>query len=379
MFAIKQLLRGFASPADRAKMAAEDLGLAVDCTCPNKSGEAAYLSAALEECATDVTRMLHREYDSQFIAQDLLPGGRRKYAVLERSAGHLASPTDTIEHCEQMLDVFEEEWELNYRSPFASAFYGTLLANTALAWRGNANDDNILDPRWQNYQDYCAQARAVFLDSAPKPDQCPYWHRMYFALGAIDGSIDSQMAVDLQARFEQAVAFDPLETELYAIRMGQLVRGAGLTPNPARVSDLFTDAGAQSLYRGVRPVVQPSYADMDAFALESIHATRSEIGTAIYAMLYSGISGLEPLSQTQVNYNILRNSFFDWSRKNKSQYVVNALVSAAYDFEDFDTINSMLSREWTEFHPEAWGSADRATEALDRLVKRRSFSKAKAA
>jgi hypothetical protein len=60
MFAIKQLLRGFASPAERARMAAEDLGLAVDRPCPHRSAEAAYLSAALEECASDVTRMLHR-------------------------------------------------------------------------------------------------------------------------------------------------------------------------------------------------------------------------------------------------------------------------------------------------------------------------------
>jgi hypothetical protein len=337
MFAIKQLLRGFASPADRARMAAVDLGLAVDRPCPDKAAEDAYLALALEECESDVTRMLHREYDTQFVAQSTLPGGRRKYAVLERSVSQLADASDDPDICEQMLDVFEEEWELNYRSPFASAFYGTMLSNTAFAWRGDATDADIIDPRWQKFQQYSQHAQDVFLETVPRPDQCPFWHRMFFMLGTVDGAKPSEQ----QARFERAVAFDAMETSLYAERMRQLLPGRG-----------------------------GSYAAMDAFALESVHATRSELGTAMYAKLYTHISAWEPLPLTQCNYNILRNSFFDWSRKNRSQYVINAMASAAFDFGDHDTVASMVAREWTEFHPAAWQSDERADDALSALARR---------
>jgi hypothetical protein len=343
MFAIKQLLRGFASPAERAMMVAEDLGLAVDKPCSSKSAEEAYLAATLDECASDVTRMLHREYDAQFAALATLDGGRRKYSVLENAVTHVADTTDSPDVCEQMLDVFEEDWELNHRSPFASAFYGMLLSNAAFAWRGDATEDNLIDPRWQKYQQYSRHAREVFLENAPKADQCPFWHRMHYALGAVDGSRPNE----LQARFERAVAFDPGETDIYATRMQQLLPGSG-----------------------------GSYAAMDAFAQDSVRATRSEMGTAVYAKLYYHISCWESLPQTQVNYNMLRNSFFDWQRKNKSQFVTNAMVSAAYDFEDFDTISGLQSREWTEFHPEAWPSVERAAEALVSLEKRRKAPKA---
>ena len=346
MFAIKNLLRGFASPAERAMMVAEDLGLAVDRPCPNKTAEDAFLAKTLDECASDVTRLLHREYDSQFAALATLPGGRRIYSVLESAVTHVADTTDSPEVCEQMLDLFEEDWELNHRSPFASAFYGMLLSNSAFAWRGDANDDNIIDPRWQKYQKYSKHAREVFLENAPKADQCPFWHRMYFALGAVDDCRPKE----LQARFESAVAFDPGETDIYVTRMSQLLPRSG-----------------------------GSHAQMDAFARDCVDATRSEMGTAVYAKLYSHISCWERLPQTQVNYNMLRNSFFDWQRKNKSQFVVNAMVSAAVDFEDFDTINGLLGGAWTEFHPDAWSSNERAVDALTLLEKRRKAPKAKAA
>jgi hypothetical protein len=342
MFAIKQLLRGFASPTERARMVAEDLGLAVDRLCLNKSAEEAYLAATLDECASDVTRMLHREYDAQFAALAILEGGRRKYSVLESAVTHVADVSDAPEVCEDMLDMFEEEWELNHRSPFASAFYAMLLSNTAFAWRGDATDDNIIDPRWQKYQQYMTHARNVFVENAPKGNQCPFWHRMYFAFGAVDGSRPRE----LQARFERALAFDPGEADICATRMQQLLPGSG-----------------------------GSYADMDAFALQCVAATRSEMGTAMYAKLYSHISFWASLPHTQVNYNMLRSSFFDWQRKSKSQFVTNAMVSAAFDFEDFDTISGLLSREWTEFHPEAWSSPERAGEALASLEKRRVATK----
>jgi hypothetical protein len=346
MFAIKQLLRGFASPAERAIMLAEDLGLAVDKACPHKAAEQAYLTATLDECESDVTRMLHREYDTQFASLATLDGGRRKYSVLESAVSQVADTTDSTEVCEQMLDLFEEDWELNHRSPFSSAFYAMLLSNTAFAWKGDATDDNIIDPRWKSYQQYLKHARNVFVENAPKDDQCPFWHRMYFAFGAVDGSRPRE----LQARFERARAFDPAEADICATRMQQLLPGNG-----------------------------GSHADMDAFALDCVAATRSEMGTAMYAKLYSHINFWERLPQTQVNYNMLRNSFFDWQRKNKSQFVTNAMASAAFDFEDFDTVNSMLGREWTEFHAEAWPSNERAVEAMTLLEKRRKTPKVKAA
>jgi hypothetical protein len=106
MFAIKQLLRGFASPAERARMVAEDLGLAVDKHCANKAAEAAFLTATLDECADDVIRMLHREYDAQFASIATLEGGRRKYSVLESAVAHVVDTTDATDVCEQMLDLF---------------------------------------------------------------------------------------------------------------------------------------------------------------------------------------------------------------------------------------------------------------------------------
>jgi hypothetical protein len=343
MFAIKQLFRGFANPAERAMMVAEDLGLAVDKPCANKAGEESYLAATLNECASDATRMLHREYDTQFASLATLDGGRRKYSVLENAVSHIIDTTDLPDVCEEMLDVFDEDWELNHRSSFSSAFYAMLLSNTALAWKGDASDDNIIDPRWKSYQQYMKQARAVFLENAPKDDQCPFWHRMYFAFGAMDGSRPRE----LQARFERARAFDPAEADICATRMQQLL-----------------------------PMNGGSYAEMDAFALECAAATRSEMGSAMYAKMYSHINFWERLPQTQVNYNVLRNSFFDWQRKNKSQFVTNAMASAAFDFEDFDTMSSMLTREWTEFHPDAWPSPSRAVEALAMLQKRRKGTKA---
>jgi hypothetical protein len=346
MFAIKQLLRGFASPAERAMMVAEDLGLAVDKLCPNRQAEDAYLAKTLDECDADVTRMLHREYDEKFATLGTLPGGRRMYSVLESAVTEIADTTDAPEVCEQMLDIFEEDWEANHRSPFASAFYAMLLSNTSFAWRGDAGEDNLIDPRWVKYQKYHKLARNVFLENAPKADQCPFWHRMYYAFGSVDGSRPKE----LQARFERAIAFDPGDADICATRMQQLLPGNG-----------------------------GSYADMDAFAQQCVAATRSEMGTAIYARLYSHISCWERLALTQVNYNMLRNSFFDWQRKNKSQFVINAMVSAAAEFQDFDTINGMLGREWTEFHPDAWASNERAVEAMTQLEKRRKTPKAQAA
>jgi hypothetical protein len=341
MFAIKQLLRGFASPAERAMMVAEDLGLVVDKPCANKSAEAAYLSATLDECASDVTRLLHWEYDTQFASLATLDGGRRNYSVLESAVTHVADTTDAPDVCEQMLDIFEEDWELNHRSPFASAFYAMLLSNTAFAWKGDATDDNIIDPRWVNYQQYLKHARNVFIENAPNDDQCPFWHRMYFAFGAVDGSRPRE----LQARFERALAFDRFEADICATRMQQLLPSNG-----------------------------GSHAEMDAFALECVAATRSEMGTAMYAKLYSHINFWERLPQTHVNYNMLRNSFYDWQRKNKSQLVINAMASAAFDFDDVDTLSSMLSRDWTEFHPDAWPSSERAVEALSVIEKRRKVA-----
>jgi hypothetical protein len=346
MFAIKQLLRGFAGPGERARMVAEDLGLAVDKHCANKAAEAAYLTASLDECADDVIRMLHRDYDAQFATLATLEGGRRKYSVLESAVTHVVDTTDATDVCEQMLDLFEEDWELNHRSPFSSAFYAMLLSNTAFAWKGDATDDNIIDPRWKKYQQYLKHARNVFVENAPKDDQCPFWHRMYFAFGTVDGSRPRE----LQARFERARAFDPGEADICATRMQLLLPSSG-----------------------------GSHAEMDAFALDCVAATRSEMGTAMYAKLYSHINFWERLPQTQVNYNMLRNSFFDWQRKNKSQLVTNAMVSAAFDFDDLDTVSAMLGREWTEFHPDAWPSPERAFDALSALEKRRNAPKVKAA
>ena len=342
MFAIKQLLRGWASPAERAAMIAEDLGLAFGKPCPNKTAEDAFLAQVLDSCGTDVLRLLHHEYDAQFAILSSLPGGRRCYSVLESAVTEIADTTDTPEVCEQMLDLFECDWEANHRSPFASAFYGMLLSNTSLAWRGDASDDNLIDPRWIKYCDYTKQARIVFADNAPAADQCPFWHRMYYALGAVDGCRPKE----LQARFERAIAFDPGEMDICMTRMQQLLPGNG-----------------------------GCHASMDAFALDCVTATRSEMGTAAYARLYSHISCWERLPQTRVNYNLLRQSFFDWQRKNKSQFVVNAMVSAAADFQDFGTIAAMLGNEWTEFHPEAWSSNERAVEGLTELEKRHKPAK----
>jgi hypothetical protein len=346
MFAIKQLLRGFASPAERAVMVAEDLGLVAGKPCPNKTAEDAYLAQTLEECSSDLIRLLHREYDTQFAAQSMLPGGRRKYSVLEMAVTRVIDTTDSPEVCEEMLDVFEEDWELNHRSPFASAFYGMLLSNAAFAWRGDATDHDIIDPRWVKCQKYSKHARDIFVENAPNIDQCPFWHRMHFALGAVDDCRPKE----LQARFERAVAFDRGEADIYVTRMSQLLPRSG-----------------------------GNHADMDAFARSCVDATRQDMGTAMYAKLYSHISCWERLPQTQVNYNMLRSSFFDWQRKNRSQFVVNAMVSAAFDFEDYGTMSSMLSREWTEFHPDAWSSNERAVEALTRLESRRKAPKVKAA
>jgi hypothetical protein len=346
VFAIKNLFRGFAGPAGRAKSAATGLGLAVACRCPNKAGESAYLNDTLEDCASDVVRMLHREYDARFAGAATLAGGARNYAVLEGAVGHFADSSDDPDICEKMLDVFEEEWELNYRSPFASAFYGTMLYNTGYAWLRTGDADDTSAPGYVKYRQYLAHAHDVFLESAPKADQCPFWHRMFSSIGAADGSAKAE----LRSRFDRAVAFDPFETSLYATRMHQLL-----------------------------PRLHGSFAEMDAFALESIQATRAEHGTAVYAMLYSHVAEWERLPDTHVNYNILRQSFFDWSRKNKSQHVTNALVNAAFDFEDYATIDSLLSREWTEFHPDAWHSPNRAAEALGALVRRRKAVKLAAA
>jgi hypothetical protein len=346
MFAIKQLLRGFASPAERAVMVAEDLGLVAGKPCLNKTAEDAYLAQTLEECSSDLIRMLHREYDTQFATQSMLPGGRRNYSVLEMAVSRVIDTTDSPDVCEEMLDVFEEDWELNHRSPFASAFYGMLLSNSAFAWRGDATDHDIIDPRWVKFQKYSKHARDVFLENAPSVDQCPFWHRMHFALGAVDDCRPKE----LQARFERAVAFDRGETDIYVTRMSQLLPRCG-----------------------------GNHADMDAFARSCVDATREDMGTAIYAKLYSHISCWERLPQTQVNYNMLRSSFLDWQRKNKSQFVTNAMACAAFDFEDYDTMSSMLAREWTEFHPDAWSSPERAVEALLLLEKRRKAPKAKAA
>jgi hypothetical protein len=334
MFALRQLLRGFAAPAARARQAAAAAGLALDRDCPNRLAEQLYITATRDECRSDTLRLLHRCYDSEFVSRSSLPGGKRNYAALEQNILSFAGAMDTPEDCEVLLNEIADDWEHNYRHPFASAFYGTVLAEAARVWRADATDDDLLNPRWQTYQRYLEQARTVFRENAPKPDQCPFWHRMYFGLSLVDGST----AHEQQIRFERAVAFDPLEPELYCQRMQQLAIAGGS-------------------------------AAMDDFAMTSIHDTRAEMGTAIYAKLYAHISDWEPLPATQVNYNILRNSFFDWQRKNKSQFVTNALVSAAFDFDDIDTIKSLWRREWTEFHANAWSSNARAAAALEMLAK----------
>jgi hypothetical protein len=341
MFAIRQLLRGFAGPAARARRAASDVGLAVDRDCPNRVAEQLFIEVTRDECRSDMLRLLHRCYDSRFVSGSSLPGGMRHYAVIEQNLLSFAGNMATTGDCEVVLDAIADDWEHNYRHPFASAFYGTVLAQAARVWRADATDDDLLDPRWQKYQHYLTEARTVFRENAPKPDQCPFWHRMYFAFSSVDGST----AQEQQARFERAVAFDPLEPEMYCQRMQQLAI-----------------AGAPAV--------------MDDFAMASVHATRPEMGTAIYAKLYAHISDWEPLPATQVNYNILRNSFFDWQRKNKSQIVTNALVSAAYDFDDVDTIKSLWRREWTEFHADAWSSSVRAAAALEMLARHQRSAKA---
>ena len=281
-------------------------------------------------------KALETYYTKEFASKRRLVSGRRAYAVLDDIPDKLINSEMAPRFAEGRLPEFRDMWEESGRNAFASAIYAQLLFNTGYAFRGTNWARNVSQEGWDKLASYTEEAHDVLLQSSQEADRCPLWHRVLHSIGLSDGSDTEQ----LEQRFQRARQFDPCDVDIYWTRAYHLL-----------------------------PRWHGSYEEIEAFAKDSVTRTQHELGTSIYARIYTSIRGSEHISETDANWQTMKKSFEDWAGLVNSQRPINMYASMASLFGDEKTLRSIVSNRMTEFHAECWQDNRQAAVAFETLLK----------
>lgn len=328
----KSAARVFKSSDQRAREAAEMLGLRVDPGSPFTQMDQAFFDEGMARLQCGGIRALEELYVRKYITKRRHISGRRAYAILEGVAGNLVSSELPSATAERLAEDFREQWREAGRGPFASAMLAQILFNTGYTYRGTGWANSVSKDAWRMFGSYCEQAHDVLLESSSGASQCPYWHRVLVSIGLSDGADPDELA----RRFQRAQAYDPLDLDIYWTRSYQLL-----------------------------PRWHGSHEEHEKFALQSVADTKQELGMSIYARIYANISDDEDVPETGADWALMKRGFEDWVARVDSQRVYNVYANLAHQFGDQEALKSLFSGRITEYHSDGWHSAEQAASVME--------------
>ena len=261
-------------------------------------------------------------YNREFESKQTTPWGFRSYCLME-GVFEFIVPSDHSDphYCEAQLEQVQAEWDAGGRTPFLSAAFAKLAANTAHAWRGSGWAKDVTPEGWGKFHMFTELARDVMKQSDPGRGKCPFWHRANHST-ALTQDISSR---ERKHRYVAAFEHDVCDPEPHLTMAYQML-----------------------------PRWHGSYEAFEAQARRAADLTSHQRGLEMYARCYDYITDMENLDQTLVDVPDMMAGYIEWVERWPTQCNFNKLARFAYEIDDIKILKWVLETQLREIHLVVW-------------------------